>query len=107
MGPMWLGELHNKDFVAGIIEKAGDKHSKELDLLKRINDELEIPFHYDLHHVSRAINASPPSMNTLIEEMRNLGYNISRTRYSGTSFKTDADIEEIKKIIRRISPSST
>lgn len=107
MGPLWLGELHNKDFVAGIIEKAGDERSKELDLLKRISDELEIPFHYDLHHISRAINASPPSMDTLIEEMRNLGYSISRTRYSGTSFKTDADIEEIKEIIRRISPSST
>jgi tRNA (guanine26-N2/guanine27-N2)-dimethyltransferase len=106
MGPLWLGELHNRGFVAGII-KAGDERSKEIDLLRRINEELEIPFHYDLHHISKAINASPPSMDALIEEMQKHGYAISRTRYSGTSFKTDASIDETKEIIQRISPSST
>jgi tRNA (guanine26-N2/guanine27-N2)-dimethyltransferase len=99
IGPLWLGELCLKDFVFELIKDAKENQSK-LDLLNKIYEELEIPFHYDLHFISKAMNVSPPSMDVLIKELQELGYEISRTHYSGTSFKTNAGIEEIKRIVR-------
>jgi len=36
-------------------------------------------------------------MDTFIEKLHGAGYEASRTHYSGTSFKTDADVEEIRE----------
>lgn len=101
MGPLWLGELHSRDFISRIIDKAEvDDESEEGKLLQKIEGELEISFHYDLHLVSKAAVTSPPKMRDLKEMIENAGYQFSLTRFSGTSFKTDAGIEEIIKILK-------
>ncbi|MFO7968133.1 MAG: tRNA (guanine(10)-N(2))-dimethyltransferase [Archaeoglobaceae archaeon] len=106
MGPLWLGELHNRKFVSSIVDKVDgegidDERGKLLyRLLHRIEGELEIPFHYDLHLVSKAAVTSPPKMRDLKEMMEDAGYQFSPTRFSGTSFKTEADVEEIIKLLK-------
>jgi len=92
LGPLWLGELDNKDFTASLMKKADGEGFK---LLQSILDELEIPFHYDIHIISKIANASPPKIEKLKDEIEKRGHSFSRTRFSGTGFKTDADIEEI------------
>jgi len=110
MGPLWLGELHDSDFVDKIElelerETGTDLEEryigiKEINLLKRVKGELNIPFHYDVHEVSRLGKASPPSMEELERLLSEKGYLFSRTRFSGTSFKTDAKIREILKLLK-------
>lgn len=102
MGPLWLGELHNRDFVSGIVDKVDDEgiDDKRSKLLHRIEGELEIPFYYDLHFLSKAAVTSPPKMRDLKGMMESEDYRFSPTRFSGTSFKTDANVGEIIKILR-------
>jgi len=97
IGPLWLGELDKKDFTAILIEKSDGEKFK---LLNSILEEIEIPFHYDIHTVSRIANTSPPKIDKLKEKLENEGYLFSRTRFSGTSFKTDADFEEIVNLVK-------
>lgn len=97
IGPLWLGEIDKKDFTANLVEKSDGEKFK---LLNSILNELEIPFHYDIHVISKIARTSPPKIHRLKEEIENKGYLFSRTRFSGTSFKTDADIEEIVDIVK-------
>ncbi len=97
MGPLWLGELDNKQFTASLIKKADEE---KFNLLQSILDELDTPFHYDIHLISRIVRVSPPKIDRLSEIIREKGYSFSRTRFSGTSFKTDAEMEEIIDMLK-------
>lgn len=96
LGPLWLGELEQKDFVEKLVDGS---EGKMKDVFRRIYEELSVPFHYDLHNVCRRLRTAPPPVEKIIGELRELGYAASRTRFSGTSFKTDAPLEEVEKII--------
>ncbi len=103
IGPLWLGELHNRKFVSKIMDKVDDE-SEMSKLLYRIEGELETPFHYDLHLLSKAAVTSPPKMRDLKEFIESAGFQFSPTRFSGTSFKTNADMENILKILKSKEP---
>jgi tRNA (guanine26-N2/guanine27-N2)-dimethyltransferase len=97
IGPLWLGELHNQEFIKWNSENEGVSK-----LISKIRGEPEIPLYYDLHHITKNLNLSPPPIEKIIEELRSIGYKAGRTRFSGTSIKTDADIEEMKRIIKSL-----
>ncbi|AGK61280.1 N(2),N(2)-dimethylguanosine tRNA methyltransferase [Archaeoglobus sulfaticallidus PM70-1] len=95
IGPLWLGELHDQNFV----EKLESDEKEVSRYINLIRGEIQTPFFYDLHHITKKLNTSPPKLDSVIEALRELGYSASRTRFSGTSFKTDADISEIGRVI--------
>ncbi len=97
-GPLWLGELHDREFVFSL-----DKSSETGKLFKRIEEEISAITHYEIHEVCRRLKISPPPISDVINALREAGYSASRTRFSGTSFKTDAKIDEIRRIISEIS----
>uniref|UniRef100_A0A7C4WBC5 tRNA (guanine(26)-N(2))-dimethyltransferase n=1 Tax=Geoglobus ahangari TaxID=113653 RepID=A0A7C4WBC5_9EURY len=94
LGPLWIGELHNADFV-----KKLDKKGETGKLFETIEGELETITYYELHNLTRMLRVSPPPIQRILEKLIDEGYRASRTRFSGTSFKTDANIDEIKRII--------
>ncbi len=96
-GMLWLGELHNSSFVSSL-SKEGDVGL----LFKRIEDEIHAVSHYDLHVICKKLRISPPPIQDVITGLKEEGFSASRTRFLGTSFKTDADIDEIKRIILEI-----
>lgn len=58
---------------------------------------------YDQHVICKELGASATGIETLIEALKAGGFEASRTHFSGTSFRTDAPIAEIKKIIQALS----
>jgi tRNA (guanine26-N2/guanine27-N2)-dimethyltransferase len=66
-------------------------------------DELDIPMFYDQHVICKELGVSATGMETLIEAIKTYGFEASRTHFSGTSFRTDAPIDKIKKIIKTLS----
>ncbi|MBE8540011.1 tRNA (guanine(10)-N(2))-dimethyltransferase [Geoglobus acetivorans] len=96
-GPLWLGELHRRDFVERL-NKEGDTGK----LFSAIENEIETITHYDIHEITKILQISPPGLDAVIERLRDEGYRASRTRFGGTSFKSDADIQTVKEIISRI-----
>ena len=66
-------------------------------------DELDIPMFYDQHVICKELKSSATGIEIMIEALKANGFEASRIHFSGTSFRTDAPIFKIKKIIRDLS----
>ena len=105
IGPLWIGELQNKNLIekAIEIERSGLRREKILKFFERIKNEIDVPFYYDVHEISRKMKIAPPTMEKIMLEFEREGFKISKTRFSPLSFKTDAKIDDVKKLLLKIS----
>ncbi len=102
-GPLWLGRLQDSDFcekVLGEVRKRGFLQSEKL--IEACRDELDIPMHYDYHKICRSLGITAMPTDELILALKERGFMASRTHFTGTSFKTDAGIEELKKVVMEL-----
>lgn len=104
-GPLWLGPLHNKDFCNCILEQLNKrelgKKEHAIKLIELCKNELDVPTFYDQHLLSKKLGISAMPMEELLKELAESGFEASRTHFSGTSFKTNAGLEEILETLRR------
>jgi tRNA (guanine26-N2/guanine27-N2)-dimethyltransferase len=105
-GPLWLGRIQEPEFCEEVLAELEtlplNTKNKAKKIITFCRDELDIPMFYDQHVICRGLKTSATGIEILIEALRANGYAASRTHFSGTSFKTDAQIVEIKKIIRTL-----
>ncbi len=103
-GPLWLGRLHDSDFCGELLvelEKRGFKEA--LKLIATCRDELDIPMHYDYHKLCKSLGITAMPTDELVSALREKDFKSSRTHFSGISFKTDAGVEEIKGVVRKLA----
>lgn len=108
IGPLWIGPLHNKEYVKGILENqsymkiADENDSRRSEKLFRIFiEESEMPpYHFNIHKVCKVIKVSPPPLEKIMENLRSLGYRVSRTHFSGYSLKTDSPVKTLFEVLR-------
>lgn len=102
-GPLWLGELHNKNFI-GKMRNLNDK--REYADRVQINKMLSLmegevgmpPYYYNVHTLCKLKNINPvPQMDVLLKRLNNLGYVATRTHFSPVSIKTNAPYPKIIK----------
>jgi tRNA (guanine26-N2/guanine27-N2)-dimethyltransferase len=97
-GPVWLGAVHDGEFVAGVAGAVTDDMGtadRARRLCDRLGDELAVPFHYDQHKLSKRWNVPAVGMDEFLETLREAGFAASRTHYGGTTFKTDAAMADL------------
>jgi len=101
-GPLWLGELKDNNFVNEMIKRVEELENvdknKVKKFLKSIAGEIDAPFGYSIHAISRILKVSPPKMDSILGKLKEMGYEASRVHYSGIVFKTDADIKVVKDV---------
>ncbi len=103
-GPLWLGKLHEREFCDGIIEEIKKREFKQVEkLAAACRDELDVPMHYDYHRLCKRLGITAMPTDELIQALRESGFGASRTHFSGVSFKTDAGMEEIKRIVKELA----
>jgi tRNA (guanine26-N2/guanine27-N2)-dimethyltransferase len=110
-GPLWCGPIVDRDFTASMMEVLPQINVKERDkilkLLKTCYEEASAPAtYYDLHMVCKNLKISAPPLLNVLEMLKNSGYFVSRTHFEPTGIKTDAPIEELKKIVLNAKKSS-
>lgn len=103
-GPLFLGDVKHRDFcehvLREILRRKELKNRKSASkIVERCRDEIEIPYYYEVHALCRSLNISPPPLSAVISSLQNSGFRASRTHFSDTAFKTDANIREIKNIL--------
>ncbi|MHB9287241.1 tRNA (guanine(26)-N(2))-dimethyltransferase [Halobacteriales archaeon Cl-PHB] len=99
-GPIWLGPTTDPDFAAATSEQVTDDMGTAeaaRDLLETLGDELPEPTHYDQHRLCKRWNVSAPAMDDFLDALESAGYDTSRTHFGGTTFKTTADVPEIRE----------
>ncbi|OXU20229.1 hypothetical protein TSAR_006152 [Trichomalopsis sarcophagae] len=109
-GPIWLGPLHDKNFVQKIlteIDSPEDNNLKALKTLRRIqgilhvvHEELENPLYYQLDRLTSIIKCNVPQMVSFRSALLNAGYKVSYSHANKTSVKTDAPNQVIWDIVR-------
>ncbi|QSG15935.1 tRNA (guanine(26)-N(2))-dimethyltransferase [Halapricum desulfuricans] len=101
-GPLWLGSVHDREFLTGVRENVTEEMGTAEEaraLTERLAVELETPTHYDQHRLTKRWGEGAIAMDDFLERLRSAGYEASRTHYGGTTFKTDADVTEIREAV--------
>lgn len=96
IGPLWIGELKDSEFVGKMISKAEGKHRE---FLLKIREEVEYPLAYSLPKICSVLSRSVPPTMEVVEKLRSRGFIASPAHYCGYCVKTDADLENIVDII--------
>lgn len=107
-GPLWLGDIQNKEFIQQMINESEKKKiNTEKQVLKLLNSCLEESSapstFYDVHSICKSLKISAPKLDLIFDEMRKEGHIAIKTHYNPLGIKTNASIEEIKKILKRLS----
>lgn len=107
-GPMWLGDIQNKEFIQKMIDETEHKKiNTEKEALKLLNSCLNeagapVTF-FDVHAICKSLKISAPKLDLIFEEMENEGFIAIKTHYNPLGIKTDANIKEMQKILRKLS----
>ncbi|MBD3210300.1 tRNA (guanine(10)-N(2))-dimethyltransferase [Candidatus Micrarchaeota archaeon] len=100
-GPLWLGELHQKQFIESMgrlnQERQYSDKSEISGFLSLLENETGFPpYYYNVHQLSRFLGKGRiPKLGTIVERLDSKGYRTVRTHFSSTSIKTPAPYSEI------------
>ena len=104
VGPLWLGPLQDHTLLAELSELLPEQEfgsSQRLGrLLETLKDEIELPTFYEYHKLCKRWKISPGKSDDIIAQLREAGYQASRTHFSGTGLKTDAPLDVIEAFAR-------
>ncbi|MDY6779891.1 MAG: tRNA (guanine(10)-N(2))-dimethyltransferase [Halobacteria archaeon] len=103
-GPLWLDAVADAGFVKSVrgeLEPYMGSYERARRVLETLEDEVEVqtPTHYDHHELCGSWGATPSKIDGFVERLREAGYDASRAHYSGTAFKTDAELDDIKEVV--------
>ena len=106
-GPLWLGDIQNEEFIRKMIDETEFKKiNTEKEALKLLNSCLlesgAPPTFFDVHTICRALKISAPKLDLIFDEIKNEGFSAVKTHYNPLGIKTDANIEDVTNIIRKI-----
>ena len=95
-GPLYIGNLWNTE----LIEKMNNNELKHKHFLETIAEEskIEVPYYFETDEFGSA----EPRIEEIIKKLKSEGFNASRTHFSGKGIRTNANFEQIKKIIEKI-----
>lgn len=104
-GPLWIDELHNEEFVRNIISLnniAEYSNKKKIQkILSLVKDEINMPItYYNLHKLCQILKLRfVPKIDELINNIREMGYEISRTHFDYQSIKTNLNLKSLKNYL--------
>lgn len=107
-GPVWLGPLWNEEIVQVMIQRTPTLSSIRLSeiqmILSRVAEEADAsPFHYRNDAFARTLRIKPPGITRLLEALRKSGHGASRTHFDPNGFRTDAEIVELRALLRDLA----
>jgi len=103
-GPIYCGATRDRAFTDRVREAVTEdmgtaKRARKL--LRVIANELDLPTHYDQHKLAKQWGRSAGAMDDFLADLRDAGYEASRTHYGGTTLKTTAGVPEIEAATAR------
>jgi tRNA (guanine26-N2/guanine27-N2)-dimethyltransferase len=99
-GPVWLGPTCDPAFARAARDEVTDEMGtakRARGMLDAVAAELDRPTHYDQHRLCKQWSRSANAMDEFLGRLRDAGFEATRAHYSGTAFKTDASVEEIRE----------
>jgi len=104
-GPLWLGELHDGDFLKKMaaLNKARTYADRDemAGMLVLMRGELGMPpYFYDVHAMCKILQTcSVPRMDAVLKRLQDSGHRAVRTHFTPVGIKTDAPFSAISEAI--------
>ena len=104
-GPLWLGNLYNKEYVesmdADINNFEFSSKKKIRRLMNKIIEEIESPpFFYFVPYIQRYCGKNGITIMQIIESLHQKGFTASRTVFDPEGLKTDASYSDLVDVVR-------
>ena len=101
-GPLWVGQLFEKEFVMKMNEMIPklvvDKRCEKI-LEKCVLESEMPPTYYTLDEIASKMQKSPLKMKNMIKKLQDAGFVASPTSLNPNGFRTDCSIDEIIKLL--------
>ena len=97
-GPLWIGRLFDKTFLNKLkVREYFGTEKRIIKILGLWKEEADAPaLYYEVNSIAKMMKASPVSMKNILKKLKQ--HKTSRTHFSPTAFKTDADIDQVKSL---------
>lgn len=107
-GPLWLGDIQNRDFIEKMIQESENKkintEKEALKLLNKCLEECEAPAtFYDVHAICKSLKISAPKFDLILDSINNEGFLSTKTHFNPLGIKTNANIKDIQKILLKFN----
>ncbi|MCC6013176.1 MAG: tRNA (guanine(10)-N(2))-dimethyltransferase [Candidatus Verstraetearchaeota archaeon] len=106
IGPIWCGPIIKKELVLSLIkEDLSDFNTRKRieKLLNLLLDEYDMPIYYYLvDDIASKLKVSTPSVQIIIEKLKELGYKASRTHFNPKGIKSNAPYDIITNVIKKL-----
>lgn len=97
-GPMWLGNIYDKDVVRAILAQLkGSEEKGALSLIEKISGELDAPFYYDIPKLTKKLRMSSVSPAEVMKALEAKGFGASATHINPGALRTDAPLKEVTR----------
>ncbi|WP_198648660.1 tRNA (guanine-N1)-methyltransferase [Cyanothece sp. BG0011] len=108
-GAMWLGNLHNKEYLKTMKRLAINlKWSTVTDLLSIMIDESDFPpYFYTLGEIGRRGKLDIPKRSQLIKALQNQGFSATNTHINPQAIKTNANLKQCIEIAEKLMNNSS
>ncbi len=106
LGPLWLGDLFDRGLLEAMLRESESRGwSGRSKVLSRMLQEVGLPpYYYSLDSIADALGICVPRVDSVVEELRSLGYKAARSGIYGLGVRTDAPHGEVIEAVRRLSP---
>jgi tRNA (guanine26-N2/guanine27-N2)-dimethyltransferase len=111
-GPLWIDRIFDKEFVNDMILKLPELSVGKIceKTLQKCLVESEMSgTYFTLDEIASKMKASPPKLEDAIINLQKNGYQATRTSFSPTGFRTNANINEIISVFSNqpVNPKQT
>ncbi len=102
-GPLWIGNLHDENFINEIEKIMEKKELRKKDEIKKLlnffKNEVKLPpLFYESNYIARELKKRQPKLMKIIERLEKRGYKAGRTHFSLNAFKTNAPYNDILEV---------
>lgn len=99
-GPLWSGSMFDSNLLETMRLPSHFPHrvSKLLQLWRE--EAASPPLFFTTGEVARELSIEPPAISKVIEILREGGFMATRTHFRPDAFKTDADVEAMKALLK-------
>lgn len=98
-GPLWLGRIKEPETILSALN-AGDLGSRAEKILITCAKEVDVPMYYDHHSICKKLKITPGRIEDVILRLSSMGYQASRTHFTGLGIKTDATLSEVEMVLK-------
>jgi tRNA (guanine26-N2/guanine27-N2)-dimethyltransferase len=82
------------------MDKQNILDNKTNKFITQLSEEEDVLGFYDIHKIAEKLKLNIPKMDLIINKLKEKGFKASRTHFSEYGIKTNANVEEIIKIMK-------